>query len=56
MKRDIYVHTGKEGPVVRTEKFNKGGVFVGVDFNYEREVVGVEVIDATGLTIDGNKA
>lgn len=55
MKKDVYVYTGKEGPAVRTEKFNRGGVFVAVDFNHDREVIGVEVIDATAATVDGEK-
>lgn len=56
MKRDIYVYTGKQGEVVRTATYTKGNIHVQVDFNAEREVVGVEVIDATALAVDGNKA
>lgn len=55
MAKDIYVYTGKESPIVRTMNFNRGGVVVNIDFNKEREVVGVEVIAAKKIMVDGKR-
>lgn len=53
--RDVYINTSKEGRIVRTMKFTNGGVLVALDFNRKREVVGVEVLNSTKVSIDGKR-
>lgn len=53
--KDVYVHTKLSGPSVRTMSFSRGGIVVNIDFNKAREVVGVEVIDAKKITVNGKR-
>lgn len=53
--KNVYVKTKKEGEIVRTSTYTNGGVCVCVDFNYKREVVGVEIIDAESIKINGEE-
>lgn len=52
-RNDVYVKTGKEGKSVRIMRFAKGGVFVAINFNKKREVIGVEILSASTVAIDG---
>ncbi len=45
----------KDSKVARTTIYNRGGVFVGIDFDKNRNVLGVEVLDAKSVHINGKK-
>lgn len=48
-------HDKKDSKVARTMVFNRGGIFVALDFDRDRHVLGVEILDAKSVHINGKK-
>ena len=55
-RKDVYIKTTGKGKIVKTESFGmNGGSLVLLDFNKKEQVVGVEIIDASEIKINGKK-
>ncbi len=49
------LNKGTRGEAVRTIRYNRGDIHVALDFNKDREVIGVEVLTAKSVAINGRQ-
>ncbi len=52
---DVYIKTKNKGRYVRTIVYKKGSIHVALDFNREREIIGVEILDADEVRVNGER-